>query len=49
MSQDFCAAAGLDYGSMPDRQRPKWLQWNLSVTTTFIIKIITCDLFSNVF
>ena len=25
------------------------VQWNLSVTTTFIIKFITCDLFSNVF
>ena len=25
------------------------LQWNLSVTTTSIIKSITCDLFSNVF
>ena len=25
------------------------LQWNLSVTTTSIIKFITCDLFSNVF
>ena len=25
------------------------LQWNLSVTTTFILKFITCDLFSNVF
>ena len=25
------------------------LQWNLSVTTTFLIKFITCDLFSNVF
>ena len=25
------------------------IQWNLSVTTTFIIKFITCDLFSNVF
>ena len=25
------------------------VQWNLSVTTTSIIKFITCDLFSNVF
>ena len=25
------------------------IQWNLSVTTTSIIKCITCDLFSNVF
>ena len=25
------------------------IQWNLSVTTTSIIKFITCDLFSNVF
>ena len=25
------------------------LQWNLFVTTTFIIKFITCDLYSNVF
>ena len=25
------------------------IQWNLSVTTTFMIKFITCDLFSNVF
>ena len=25
------------------------VQWNLSVTTTSIIKIIACDLFSNVF
>ena len=25
------------------------VQWNLSVTTTSIIKLITCDLFSNVF
>ena len=25
------------------------VQWNLSVTTTFIIKFITCDLFRNVF
>ena len=25
------------------------LQWNLSVTTTSLIKFITCDLFSNVF
>ena len=24
------------------------VQWNLSVTTTFIIKYVTCDLFSNV-
>ena len=27
----------------------KTIQWNLSVTTTSIIKFITCDLFSNVF
>ena len=27
----------------------KIVQWNLSVTTTSIIKCITCDLFSNVF
>ena len=26
-----------------------WVQWNLSATTTPIIKSITCDLFSNVF
>ena len=25
------------------------LQWNLSVTTTSLIELITCDLFSNVF
>ena len=25
------------------------IKWNLSVTTTSIIKYITCDLFSNVF
>ena len=25
------------------------VQWNLSVTTTSMIKFITCDLFSNVF
>ena len=25
------------------------IQWNLSVTTTSTIKIIACDLFSNVF
>ena len=25
------------------------IQWNLSVTTTSLIKSITCDLFSNVF
>ena len=25
------------------------IQWNLSVTTTSIIKLITCDLFNNVF
>ena len=25
------------------------IQWNLSITTTFIIRFITCDLFSNVF
>ena len=25
------------------------IQWNLSVTTTSIIKFITCDLFSSVF
>ena len=25
------------------------VQWNLSVTTTSIIRFITCDLFSNVF
>ena len=25
------------------------VQWNLSVTTTSVIKCITCDLFSNVF
>ena len=25
------------------------IQWNLSVTTTSIIKVITCDLFSNLF
>ena len=25
------------------------IQWKLSVTTTSIIKFITCDLFSNVF
>ena len=30
-------------------QGPMRIQWNLSVTTTFIIKFITCDLFSNVF
>ena len=27
----------------------QYIQWNLSVTTTSIIKFITCDLFSNVF
>ena len=26
-----------------------YIQWNLSVTTTSIIKSVTCDLFSNVF
>ena len=26
-----------------------FVQWNLSVTTTSLIKFITCDLFSNVF
>ena len=26
-----------------------FVQWNLSVTTTFIINCVTCDLFSNVF
>ena len=26
-----------------------FLQWNLSVTTTSIMKFITCDLFSYVF
>ena len=25
------------------------VQWNLSVTTTSMMKFITCDLFSNVF
>ena len=25
------------------------IQWNLSVTTTSMIKFITCDLFSNAF
>ena len=25
------------------------IQWNLSVTTTSIMKIISCDLFSDVF
>ena len=24
----------------------KYVQWNLSVTTTFMIKFITCDLFN---
>ena len=28
---------------------PLLLQWNLSVTTTSIMKFITCDLLSNVF
>ena len=28
---------------------PFVIQWNLSVTTTFIIEYITCDVFSNVF
>ena len=27
----------------------KYVQWNLSVTTTSLTKFITCDLFSNVF
>ena len=27
----------------------EWIQWNMSVMTTAIIKFITCDLFSNVF
>ena len=26
-----------------------FIQWNLSVTTTSVIKLITCDLFSYVF
>ena len=26
-----------------------FVQWNLSVLTTSLIKFITCDLFSNVF
>ena len=26
-----------------------FIQWNLSVTTTSLMKLITCDLFSNVF
>ena len=30
-------------------QQSWYVQWNLSVTTTSIIKSITCDLFSNVF
>ena len=25
------------------------IQWNLSVTTTSVVKLITCDLSSNVF
>ena len=29
--------------------RHNQIQWNLSVTTTSIIKSISCDLFSNVF
>ena len=37
----------------PSEVMGKWwylaVQWNLSVTTTSIIKFITCDLFSNVF
>ena len=27
----------------------RYIQWNLSVTTTSMIKFITCDLFSNAF
>ena len=30
-------------------RKPQLIQWNLSVTTTSIIKLVTCDLFSNVF
>ena len=33
---------------LPQCQRGIYIQWNLSVTTTFTIKFITCDLFSNV-
>ena len=31
------------------KYRRVMIQWNLSVTTTSMIKFITCDLFSNVF
>ena len=33
----------------PVQQEWSLVQWNLSVTTTSIIKFIACDLFSNVF
>ena len=48
MTQNF----KLEYA---DTSRGNWnvstqeIQWNLSITTTFKIKFITCDLFSNVF
>ena len=32
-----------------DRATVELVQWNLSVTTTSIIKVIICDLFSNMF
>ena len=38
---------GLRYRSSNLKQ--EYVQWNLSVTTTSIIKVIACDLVSNVF
>ena len=37
------------YRYTPFRPVHVGIQWNLSVTTTSILKFITCDLFSNVF
>ena len=38
-----------NYGSMTGSATLKMIQWNLSITTTSIMKFITCDLFGNVF
>ena len=49
--EDLCDVPGFD--KPWDYIRENWpgflIHWNLSVTTTSIMKFITCDLFSNVF
>ena len=48
-SLEAYAGLGTALANAEEASLKHYVQWNLSVTTTSMIKFITCDLFSNVF